>query len=512
MTEAAATEPSTTLDRPMSLLGDERLARRAAGGDRRAFAAIYRRYQEDLYRFCLAIVGNSQDAQDALQSTMVQALRALPGEKREIKLKPWLYRVARNEAIDLIRRRRESPELDPEQIVSGEEIAGSVETRDRLRGLLADLGELPERQRAALVMRELAGFEFAEIGAAFETSAAVARQTVYEARIGLRQMESGREMSCEEAKREISRSDGRGLRRRDIRAHLRGCEDCRRFRDGIAERRRDFVALAPLPAVAATGLLQAVLGGSGGTGGGALAGAGTAGTIAGKALATSAMAKSVAAVALVAAGVAAADRSGLIETPIPGGHQASSAAPARAVESSRSSSHPAADVGAPASGVPHGSRSAAGGWPSAGGRAGSAANGGGAGDGTSGGSGTAGHEPGGPGELPSASSHGQSTAPSHGGGRSNAHSYGAGHSHRGGGHSHAHGQGHPHESATGPSHEGHPSHPVNGGPATPSHPSHPAPSPNPQPEVGPDKEPGAPLQPPKPHSNQGAAEGERPTS
>ena len=65
---------------------------------------------------------------------------------------------------------------------SGEELSTSVEARDRLRGLLADLGELPERQRAALVMRELGALYFAEIGAAFETSAAVARQTVYEAR------------------------------------------------------------------------------------------------------------------------------------------------------------------------------------------------------------------------------------------------------------------------------------------------------------------------------------------
>src|SRR4029077_2588779 len=132
-------------DRPLGLLGDERLARRAANGDRRAFAAIYRRYQNDLYRFCLVIVGNSHDAQDALQNTMVQALRALPGENREVRLKPWLYRVARNEAVNVIRRRRETPQLDPELATSGEEVSTSVESRDRLRGLLADLGELPER-------------------------------------------------------------------------------------------------------------------------------------------------------------------------------------------------------------------------------------------------------------------------------------------------------------------------------------------------------------------------------
>ena len=91
----------------MTLLhSDARLARRAATGDERAFATIYQRYHQDLYRFCLAILGNPEDAQDALQNTMVKALRALPGERREIQLKPWLYRIAHNESIDLLRRRR----------------------------------------------------------------------------------------------------------------------------------------------------------------------------------------------------------------------------------------------------------------------------------------------------------------------------------------------------------------------------------------------------------------------
>src|SRR5262245_2321863 len=99
--EEAAPRSTPAAAWPRGALGDERLARRAGAGDSRAFAAIYRRYQADLYRYCLAIVGNSADAQDALQNTMVQALRTLPGEEREIKLKPWLYRVARNASIDL---------------------------------------------------------------------------------------------------------------------------------------------------------------------------------------------------------------------------------------------------------------------------------------------------------------------------------------------------------------------------------------------------------------------------
>ncbi len=289
---------------------DERLVRRAAEGDQKAFAAIYRRYNQDLYRFLLAIVRNPQDAQDALQNTMVKALRALPGETRSIQLKPWLYRVAHNEAIEVLRRRREGEELDPELAVAPGEPSEAAATRERLRHLLDDLSELPERQRSALVMRELAGLGFGEIGAALETSDGAARQAVYEARLGLRQMEAGREMRCKDVMWDLSLADGRVARRREIQAHLRSCPECRAFRDEITRRRGDFAALAPLPLAASVGLLQGLLGG-------AAVGAGK-----------SAALKAVATVAVVAAGVTAADRGGLVEVPLPSDNGAQSSAPA----------------------------------------------------------------------------------------------------------------------------------------------------------------------------------------
>jgi RNA polymerase sigma factor (sigma-70 family) len=291
----------------MRLLSDDRLTRRAADGDRRALSAIYGRYHQSLYRYSLAIVGNPQDAQDALQNTMLKVLRALPGEQRRIELKPWLYRIAHNEAIELLRRRRETEQLDP-QMGSGEPgLAERVEVRQRLGLLIADLDQLPERQRGALVMRELAGLDFATIGAALETSPAVARQTVYEARLSLRQMATGREMTCEAVTRALSDADGRITRRRDIRAHLRDCAGCRDFREEIEARQHDLAALSPLPAVAAAGLL----GGQGGAGGGGLAAA--LGGGAAKTLGASAAIKSAAAVAVVAAvGVTAADRGDLV--------------------------------------------------------------------------------------------------------------------------------------------------------------------------------------------------------
>ena len=322
------------------LLSDERLTRRAVGGDEHAFAAIFRRYHQSLYRFCLAIVGNPEDAQDALQNTMMKVLRALPGEERKIDLKPWLYRIAHNESIDLLRRRRETRPLDVEHAAPGYGLAEDAAVRERLRRLVADMRELPERQREVLVMRELAGLDFEEIGTALDTSGAVARQTLYEARLSLRQMEEGREMSCDAVTKALSDGDGRVTRRRDVRAHLRSCAHCRGFRDEIEGRRQDLAALSPLPAIAAAGMLQGLIGGSSAATGGGLAA--TLGGGAAKTIATSAAVKGVATVAVVAAvGVGAADRTGVIHLGLPGEPDSTPAktAPSAAGSHSQGSAH-----------------------------------------------------------------------------------------------------------------------------------------------------------------------------
>jgi RNA polymerase sigma factor (sigma-70 family) len=317
---------------------DERLTRRAVAGDQRAFAAIFRRYYQDLYRYCLAILRSPDDAQDALQSAMLKAMQALPGESRQIELKPWLYRIAHNESIDIVRRRRGSEPLPTELAAPGPGLAREAETRQRLEALLADLETLPERQRGALVMRELSGLEFAEIGAALGTSAAVARQTVYEARLSLRQIETGREMRCDAVTMALSEADGRVTRRRDIRAHLRACPDCRRFGEEIGARSRDLSALSPLPALAAGGLLQGIFGGHG-------AGSGLAGALGG-----SAALKATATVAVVAAiGTGAAQRADLINVGLPGGNGsgATQSKPAQAGPAGSASADPAASAGTP---------------------------------------------------------------------------------------------------------------------------------------------------------------------
>jgi RNA polymerase sigma factor (sigma-70 family) len=446
------------------VLSDGRLAQRAVKGDERAFAAIFRRYHQPLYRYCAGILGDPQDAQDALQNTMIKVLRALPGEERRIELKPWLYRIAHNESIELLRRRRETRRLDPELAATGPGPAEDSATRERLRRLLSDLDELPQRQRGALVMRELSGLDFAEIAAALGTSPAVARQTLYEARLSLREMDEGREMSCETVSKALSDGDGRVTRRRDVRAHLRSCASCRHFRTEIEGRKRDLAALSPLPAAAAAGLLHGLLGGHGGGGGGL---AGALGGGAAKSIGVSAALKGAATVAVVAAiGVTAADRGGLIHLGLPG-KAGSAATQSLQPGGTGAGGHSSQGQAQPAAGTTARLRAAARRKHRQASRAANATGPVAAADNGAAGAADHPHGRGHEKQLPSASAHGQQTAATH-----KAAAHGSGKSH--------------------PPKPAHPSTPSPGRTAPPSHPDsgapppqgHPAPEANAAPESG----------------------------
>ena len=271
-------------------MSDERLARWAAKDSQPAFAVIFERHHQALHRYCQSIIGNGHDAADALQNTMLKAMRALPGETRTIALKPWLYRIAHNESISLLRSRRGHSDLDAAAHVGIPGAETIVQSRERLRDLTADLGELTEQQRGTLLMRELAGLEFDEISAALQLTATAAKQSVYEARCALQSLEEGRAMDCDVIRRALSDGDRRTLRNLKIRGHLRACAGCRDFEAALRQRPAHLAALTPaLPLAAAASILQGLLGtGTGaGHGGGLLAAvSGAANSIGGTSLAT----------------------------------------------------------------------------------------------------------------------------------------------------------------------------------------------------------------------------------
>src|SRR3954469_23414472 len=177
---------------PWAQLDDEALASHAARGDDGAFSALYERYHGPLLGYTRSILRDLDDASDATQNALENALRALPSRDTSRPLRPWLYKIAHNEAITIMRRRRPQTELVPafEPTVPGPE--ADAEQRGRLEQLVDDLQSLPERQRGALVMRELNGLSYDEIGGALGMSVEAARRAVFDARSALHAAIDGR--------------------------------------------------------------------------------------------------------------------------------------------------------------------------------------------------------------------------------------------------------------------------------------------------------------------------------
>jgi RNA polymerase sigma factor (sigma-70 family) len=254
---------------PLDRLGDEALAARAAAGNTAAFSALCERYHAPLLAYCRSILLDDHDAHDATQAALENALRALPRKEPDRPLRPWLYRIAHNESINIVRRRGATTELTEldEPSVPGPEVAS--EHRLRLAQLVDDLRGLPERQRGALVMRELSGLSYDEIAEALGVSNEAARRAVFDARSALHEAVDGRATDCVNVRHCISDGDRRSLRGRRIRAHLRSCDDCATFQRAIGARSADLHLLGPWLSGAA---FASMLGG--GAGGGALIAAG----------------------------------------------------------------------------------------------------------------------------------------------------------------------------------------------------------------------------------------------
>jgi RNA polymerase sigma factor (sigma-70 family) len=164
---------------------DRRLATLVREGYEAAFEEIDRRYRQSLNRFAASIVGGRSE--DVTQDALSKALLALRGSDAEIELRPWLYRIVRNTALNDLRDRPPPSEELGEAIPGARSAAAEAEGRQELRELMERLRALPEPQRAAIVMRELEGLSHEEIAAALGVSGGAARQAIYRARAALRE-------------------------------------------------------------------------------------------------------------------------------------------------------------------------------------------------------------------------------------------------------------------------------------------------------------------------------------
>ena len=148
-------------------LDDARLTRAAQAGDRDALEQLLRRHQDQIHAVCRRLAGNDADGQDATQEALIAIVRGLPRFHGKAKFSTWAYRVATNAALDELRRRGRRPV--PTEVESDDRLTAAAAVDDpaavALRLDLDDaLAQLPEEFRAPVVLRDVAGCDYAEIG------------------------------------------------------------------------------------------------------------------------------------------------------------------------------------------------------------------------------------------------------------------------------------------------------------------------------------------------------------
>jgi RNA polymerase sigma factor (sigma-70 family) len=253
----------------------------ARAGNPGAFETIVDRYQGRLLGFCRQMLGSTEDAEDILQEVFVNAYRAMLADEREINLRPWLYRIARNRCLNHLRKptadAQESMDMVP--AVEASSTAERVHNREEFRQLLADVKKLPETQRSALLLREMDALSYEEIAAAMETTVPSVKSLLVRARISLAEASQARLLTCGEVRIELSEA-AEGLLKKvsaPVRRHVRECEECADFRSQVRSNEKAMAALFPVGGlIALKGFILSKLG-LGGAGGGASAGAAGAG-------------------------------------------------------------------------------------------------------------------------------------------------------------------------------------------------------------------------------------------
>ena len=174
---------------------EARLVREIRAGDGDAFETLVREHQTRVYNLALRMTGNPEDAMDISQETFLKAWRTLGKYRGDCSLGSWLYRIASNLSIDLLRKnkRRQTEKLvyldDPgedgrplELPDLGAEPQALLEREEDRRAVWECLERLPDEQRLILVLRDVNGMSYEEIGTAMDLELGTVKSRIFRAR------------------------------------------------------------------------------------------------------------------------------------------------------------------------------------------------------------------------------------------------------------------------------------------------------------------------------------------
>jgi RNA polymerase sigma factor (sigma-70 family) len=290
----------------LRLQSDERLVALTRRGHHGAFEALVQRYQPRLLAFCRHMLSSQEDAEDVLQEVFAASFNAIRADNRPINARPWLYRIARNRCLNHLRRPRATghDSMDIFERDGGITTADTVHRREEFRHIVADVQELPETQRTALLLREIDALSYDQIAEAMDTTVPSVKSLLVRARVALAEAAEGRMLTCEEVRLELGQvAEGIAKSSAPVRRHLKICERCRSFKGELRKTSRALAAVYPIGPLLAFKKLWIFKLGAGGAAGAAAGSSGGGAAGAGVAGATAAAAGSITASGAVSAGV-----------------------------------------------------------------------------------------------------------------------------------------------------------------------------------------------------------------
>ena len=162
---------------------------RCRGGDRVAFAGLVMRYQRPLYNAAFRIVGNSDDAADVTQSVFLKIAQQLDEYDPQYRFFSWIYRIAVNESLNLVRRnRREEPLGEEDELpgAEGEDPERRASEAQAARRIERALMGMSTEDRTVLTLRHFSEFSYREIGSILGVEEKTVKSRLFEARQRLR--------------------------------------------------------------------------------------------------------------------------------------------------------------------------------------------------------------------------------------------------------------------------------------------------------------------------------------